>query len=117
MTEVDVPMDLIDAVRAERMAKQERIDKLGAELKKDFDNYVLTLIALQATNTITETEATDRFVAFIREQTKLMQKAKNEVGPAVAKLNGVLNSLERTLPNRQPGEAEDAPQHSPEVNR
>lgn len=107
MTEVDVPMDLIDAVRAEKKAKQERIDKLGAELKKDFDNYVLTLIALQATNTITETEATDRFVAFIREQTELMQKAKNEVGPAVAKLNGVLHSLERTLPNLQPGDDDD----------
>jgi DNA polymerase IIIc chi subunit len=86
MTKVDVPLALIDAVRAEKKAKQERIDKLNAYFKKGFDNHVLILMNLVATDTITETEATDRFVAFIREQTELMQKAKNEVGPAVAKL-------------------------------
>jgi hypothetical protein len=86
VTEVYVPMALIDAVRAEKKAKQERIDKLNAECKRGFDSHVSILTTLVESKTITETEATDRFVAFIREQTELMQKAKNEVGPAVAKL-------------------------------
>ena len=86
MTEVDVPLALIDAVRSEKKAKQERIDKLDAECKRGFDSHVSILTTLVESKTITQTEAKDRFVAFIREQTELMQKAKNEVGPAVAKL-------------------------------
>ena len=92
MTEVDVPSDLIDAVKAEKKAKQECIDKLNAYFKKGFDNHVLILMNLVATDTITETEATDRFIAFLREQNELMQKEKDKVGPAVAKLNEVFQT-------------------------
>ncbi len=69
MTEVDVPLALIDAVRAEKKAKQERIDKLNAECKRGLDSHVSILTTLVESKTITETEAKDRFVAFIREQT------------------------------------------------
>ena len=86
VTEVYVPMALIDAVRVEKKAKQERIVKLNAECKRAFQSHVSILTTLVESKTITETEAKDSFVAFIREQTELMQKAKNEVGPAVAKL-------------------------------
>tara|TARA_R100001129_G_scaffold180005_1_gene157523 strand:+ start:60 stop:362 length:303 start_codon:yes stop_codon:yes gene_type:complete len=86
MTEVYVPMALIDAVRAEKKSKQERIDKLDSECKKGFDSHVSILTTLVESKMITEKEAADRMVAFLKEQAELIQKAKNEVGPAVAKL-------------------------------
>ena len=86
MTEVYVPIALIDAVRAEKKAKQERIDKLNAECKRGFDSHVSILTTLVESKMITEKEAADRMVALLKEQAELIQKAKNEVGPAVAKL-------------------------------
>lgn len=86
MTEVYVPMALIDAVRAEKKSKQERIDKLHSECKRGFDSHVSILTTLVESKMITEKEAADRMVALLKEHVELMQKAKNEVGPAVAKL-------------------------------
>ncbi len=85
-----VPKALIDAVNAEKKAKRERIDRLNADAKRGLNSHVSILTTLVASKTITEQQAADKILSFIREQTALVQKEKNRVGPAVAKLTELL---------------------------
>jgi hypothetical protein len=86
MREMDVPIDLIKAVNAEKEEKKKEIAELESQIEAGFQTHVQVLTTLVEGENLSEKEAAARIVVYLKEMAEKLQKAKAHEGPATKKL-------------------------------